>query len=345
MTRSRSRLLSLLVSSQVALSLVLLVSAGLFSRTLQNLLNIDPGFRREGVLLVDVDGRREGYRDARLVAFYQDLLDRVRRVPGVTSASISSHTPLSGSTWSEAVVPKGQPLPERDNAIFIGAGPGFFATMQTPLIAGREFEAHEPGSIHPAIVNQAFAARYFPGRSPVGEYLSATVTRPPSDLQIVGVAKDAITAGLRTVPGPAVYVSYFQRELSGGFFGSSTVEIRAAGSLSTIALAIRKELQPSLPSAPLEVRALADQVERTLLQERLMANLAGGFGVLGLLLACVGLYGLLAYSVVRRTKEIGVRIALGARQSGVLWMVCNGALRLVVLGVAMGIPAAWIASR
>jgi predicted permease len=345
MTSSRSWLLSALVSAQVALSLMLLVGAGLFVRTMQNLLSVDPGFRREGVLLVDVDGRQEGYRDARLAAFYRELLDQVQQVPGVVSASISSNTPLSGSTWSEAVVPKGQPLPENDNAVFIAAGPNFFATMQTPLISGREFDARDQGKTNVAIVNQTFVARHFPGENPVGKYLSATVTRPPSDLQIIGVAKDSITTGLRATPRPTVYVSYLQRASSSGFIANTTLEIRAAGSLSQVASAIRKELQPRLPGAPLEVRALTDQVKRTLVQERLMANLAGGFGALGLLLACVGLYGLLAYSVVRRTKEIGVRMALGARQSGVLWMVGKSALRLVGLGIALGLPAAWVASR
>ena len=126
---------------------------------------------------------------------------------------------------------------------------------------------------------------------------------------------------------------------------NTTLEIRAAGSLSQVASAIRKELQPRFPDAPLEVRALTEQVGRTLVQERLMANLAGGFGVVGLLLACIGLYGLLAYSVARRTKEIGIRMALGAQQRGVLWMVAKSALRLLGVGVAAGLPAAWMASR
>ena len=339
-TRPGSRLLSSLVSAQVALSLLLLVGAGLFVRTLQNLVNADPGFRREGVLLVDLDGRREGYHDEGLAAFYGELLARVQRVPGVAAASISSHTPLNGATWSEAVAPKGQPIPARDNAVFIAAGPNFFATMQTPLIAGREFDAHDQGSFRVAIVNQTFAARYFPGRSPIGEYLSATVTRPASDLQIVGVVKDASSVSLRGVPRPTVYVSYFQRPVREG-----TLEIRAGGSLSQAAAAIRKELQASFPNTPLEVRGLDEQVERTLVQERLMASLAGGFGALGLVLACVGLYGLLAYSVVRRTKEIGIRMALGAARSMVLWMVARWALGLVGAGIAVGLPASWAISR
>jgi predicted permease len=339
-TRSRSRLLSTLVSAQVALSLLLLVGAGLFARTLQNLLHVDPGFRREGVLLVELDGQREGYRDARLKAFYMDLVDRVRQVPGVVSASISSHTPLSGATWSEAVVPKGQLVPERDNAIFIAASPGFFATMQTPLVSGRDVDGRDQGSPSVAIVNQAFAARFFPSQNPVGQYLSATVTRPLSDLQIVGVVKDVTTLSLRLSPSPTVYVSYLQRAP-----GTDALVIRVAGSLSQAVSAIRKQLQPSFPNTSIEVVALSDQVERTLVQERLMANLAGGFGVLGLALACVGLYGLLGYSVVRRTREIGIRMALGAQRSGVLWLIAGRALRLVAVGVAVGLPSAWVASR
>jgi predicted permease len=339
MTHSRSRLLPALISVQVALSLVLLVGAGLFARTLQNLVTIDPGFRREGLFLVDVDGRDLGYRDARLASFYKDLVERIQRVPGVTSASISSHTPFNGSTWSEAVVPKGEVLPEKDNALFIAAGPNFFSTMQTPLYSGREFDSRDQGSFNVAIVNQTFAARYFNGRTAVGEYLSATVTRPPSDLQIIGVVRDAVTTSLRSAPRPIVYVPFFQRAP-----GEGTLEIRASGSLSQIAGAIRVELQPSFPNRPVEVRPLTGQMERTLVQERLMANLAGGFGALGLFLACVGLYGLLDYSVARRAREIGVRMALGAQKKGIVWMVLKSACLPVALGMTLGLPVAWLAS-
>ena len=339
-TRSRSGLLSSLVTAQVALALLLLVGAGLFVRTLQNLLNVDPGFRRDGVLVVNLDGQREGYSGARLREFYSALLHRVRQLPGVVSASISSHTPLSGSTWSEAALPKGQSLPQRDNAIFIAVGPRFFATMQTPLISGRDFDERDQGAPSVAIVSQAFAARYFPNQSPLGQYLSATVTSPPSDLQIVGVVKDVATSNLRLRPYPTIYVSYFQRASR-----NDALVIRAAGSLSQTAAAIRKQLQPSFPTSVLEVHALTDQVERTLVQERMMTSLTGGFGVLGLALACVGLYGLLGYSVVRRTREIGIRMALGAQRRGVHWMVVGRALRLLIVGAALGLPAAWVVSR
>ncbi len=340
MTRSRSRLLSSLVAGQAALALLLLVSAGLFARTLQNLQNVDPGFQREGVLLAGLDGEREGYRGERLAELYRGLLDGVRQAPGIVSASLTSHTPMSGWTWSEAVVPKGQTLPQRDNAVFIAAAPGFFSTMQTPLVAGREFDDADRGAPSVAIVNQTFAARYFPHQNPLGEYLSATVTRPPSDLRIVGVVKDVETSSLRQPPGPIVYVSYFQRASH-----TDALVIRVRGSISQAASAIRKRLQPSFPTTPVEVRALTGQVEQTLVRERLMTRLTGGFGALGLVLACVGLYGLLGYSVARRTREIGIRVALGAPQRGVRWMIVSRALGLLAAGVAFGIPAAWLLSR
>jgi predicted permease len=332
--RSRTRLLSSLVSIQVALSLLLLIGAGLFVRTLQNLQNVDPGFRREGVLLVELEGRRS--------AIPEQLLETVRRVPGVASASVSTHTPLNGSTWSEPAVPSGQTLPQNDNAYFIGAGPRFFETMRTPLLAGREFTEHDAKDNPPvAVVNEAFARRFFPNQNPLGQHLSAVVRRRPTDLEIIGVAKNTNLRGLRAMPPPTVYLAYSQ--LTGDF--PSTLEIRASGSVGQVASAIQKEIQRKLPDTPIEVRGLSAQVDAAMVQERMMATLAGGFGALALILACVGLYGLLNYSVARRTKEIGIRMALGARQTHVIGMEIRSAVRLVMLGMVLGLPAAWVLSR
>jgi predicted permease len=212
--------------------------------------------------------------------------------------------------------------------------------MQTPLVSGREFAAGDVGNPNVAIVNEAFARHYFPGQNPVGQYLSATVTRPPADLQVVGVVKDTITDGLREAAPETVYVAFLQHP-----HNEANLEIRAAGSLSQVSAAIRKVLQPRLPSAPVEVRALSEQVEGSLTQERMMATLASGFGVLALVLACVGLYGLLAYSVARRTKELGIRMALGAQRRGMIAMVVRNAAGLVLVGIALGLPAAWAVSR
>jgi putative ABC transport system permease protein len=333
-SNARTRLLSSLVSMQVALSLLLLIGAGLFVRTLQNLQNVDPGFRREGVLVVELEGRR--------TVVPSELIEAVRRVPGVVSASLSTHTPLNGSTWSEPAVPSGQPIPERDNAYFIGAGPHFFETMQTTLLSGRgftEYDVNRNPSV--AVINEVFQRRYFPNQNPVGQHLSAIVRGQRTDLEIVGVARNTSLRGLRKAPPPTVYVSYFQ--LTGDF--PTTLEIRANGALGQVASAIQKELQSKLPETPVEVRALSEQVDAAMVQERMMATLAGGFGTLALMLACIGLYGLLNYSVARRTREIGIRMALGARRSGVIGMEVRGAIRLVAIGIALGLPAAWAASR
>jgi hypothetical protein len=186
------------MTAQVALSLVLVIGAGLFLRTLQNLRDLDPGFEREGVLLADADARKEGYAGPQALAFYSELMDRFRQIPGVVLVAISDNTPLSGGTWTEKALPEGQPLPEdRDNAIIISAGPRYFETMQTPLLRGREFNEHDNGAPSVAIVSETYAQRYFPGRNPVGDHIRASITNPPADLEIVGVVKDTLTEGLR----------------------------------------------------------------------------------------------------------------------------------------------------
>jgi predicted permease len=340
--RSPLRVLSLLVTIQVALSLVLVTGAGLFVRTLRNLQALDPGFQREGVLVAGLNEQRSPNRPPQLTAFFKDAVNRVQQIPGVVSASISGNTPMSGGTWTEAAVPKGQPVPDHDNADFIAVGPRFFETMRTPLLSGREFtDQDDAGAPLVAIVNETFVRKYFQGGNPVGSYISATVSRPPSDLRIVGVVKDVILDDLRMAPPPTVYISYFQ----GSELGPTVVNIRVSGNFAEAERAIRAEIAPRLPKIPLDVHALSEQVEGTLMQERMMAALATSFGMLALVLACVGLYGLLAFEVTRRRKEIGIRFALGARRSQVLAGIIRGAGRLLVMGAALGVPAAWAASR
>lgn len=332
--RSRSRLLSFLLSLQIALSLLLLIGAGLFVRTLQNLHRLDPGFKREGVLLANVEGRG--------TIFTKDLPDELQRLPGIISTSIATHTPLSGSTWSEPAVPKGQTLPERDNAHFIGAGPRFFETLQTPLIAGREFDERDRGSEPTvAVVNEEFAKRHFPGRSPVGEHLSARVRGRLANVEIVGLAKNMNLAGLRVASPPTVYVPHLQ--LTGD--APATLLIRASGSMAQVAAGLREELKTRMPHAPVEIRLLSEQVNAAMVRERMMATLAGGFGVLALILASVGIYGLLAFSVARRTREMGIRIALGAQRNAVVIMIIKDAMRLVAFGGLAGALMASAASQ
>jgi predicted permease len=330
----RSVLLPSLVSAQVALSLVLLAGAGLFVRTLQNLQSLDPGFNAEGVLLVDLEDRP--------TAVPRELLEDVQRLPGVVSASLSTHTPLSGSVWSDPAVPAPQSIPENENAYFIGAGSRFFATMEIQVLSGREFTDRDSAdSPAVALINEVFAQRHFPNRNPVGRHLSARVRGQRRNLEIVGLVKNTNAAGLRAAPPPTVYVAYAQ--LTGDF--PTTLSVRATGPSGRVASTIQKALQSRLPGAPIEVRPLSGQVDATIVREHMMATLAGAFGLLALILACVGLYGLLAYGVAQRTKEIGIRMALGAQATRVVALVLTGGARLVVIGIALGLPAAWASSR
>ena len=330
---SRSRLLPFLVVGQVALSLVLLAGAGLFVRTLNNLESLDPGFRSEGVLLAELDDRSAPVVPA--------LIEEIQRLPGVLSTTVSTHTPLNGWIWSEPVVPAGQPLPERDTAVLIGAGPHFFSTFGTRLIAGREFTDADRIDAPPvAIVNEAYAQRHALSGNPVGQHLSASINGTREDLEIVGFAHNTKLSGLRKAAPATVYVPYYQLKPR-----QTTLSVRVASPISGVASEIRETLQPKFPETPIEVRALSTQVGNTIVQERMMAMLAGGFAVLALSLACIGLYGLLAYSVSRRTKEIGLRMALGAQARGVVALVVTGGARLVLAGIAVGVPVAWLISR
>jgi predicted permease len=330
----RSRLLPSLVAVQMALSLLLLIGAGLFIRTLHNLEALDPGFRPEGVLLADLDQRPGGLAP--------DVLDGIRRLAGVASASVSTHTPLSGWLWSEPVLPAGQSLPDRDTTLVVGASPDFFRTLGIPILSGRDFTARDTRASAPvAIVNEVYAKKYYPRQSPLGRHLTAIIRGEPRDLEIVGLARGTSTNGLRKSPPITVYVPYAQ--LTGDV--PTNIEVRAAGSFADIAYRLKGILQPLLPNAPVQITPLSAQVDATLVQERMMALLGAGFGLLALALAAVGIYGLLAYGVAQRTREIGIRVALGARPSRVVALILRGTRTPLVAGVAVGLPAAWALSR
>jgi predicted permease len=316
------------------MSLALLAAAGLFVRTLQNLQVVERGFRARNVVLVDAEGWR--------VNLPADVLDDVRRIPGVMVASIATHTPLSGASWSDPAVPMGQEVPERDNALFVGGGVGFFDALQVRILSGRTFENRD-GSTAPAvaIVNEAYAARHFAGENPVGQQLSAKVRGEHRDLEIVGVATNVKASNLRAPASPTVYVPYAQ--LSGDL--PATIVARVSGAMGTVAPAIQRTIQARVPGVLVDVKRLSEQVDSTLAQERLLATLAGGFGILALTITCVGLYGLLGYAVSQRTKELGIRLALGAQPPRVVAMVLSSGMRLVAIGVAIGLPAAWLGSR
>ncbi len=343
----RGRLAGSLVTVQVALSFLLLIGAGLFVRTLHNLETVDLGFRHEGVLMADLDGRRivpaGPAADARVAALFRDTLDAVTATPGVAAAALSNFTPISGGYWSQAVQVKGQ-SPHEEDIVFFAVSPGFFSALSMPLRAGRDFTFRDDAAAPPAaIVNQEFARRFLPGVNPLGQVISAADSRYWKNMEIVGVAGDSHPNSLREAPRPCIYVPFFQQPPDR--IGYATFEVKAAGSLNAMATGLSRTLSRLAPGAELRIRPFTAQVESSMRRERLMARLAGFFGILALVLAAVGLYGLLAYAVAQRAAEVGIRIALGAEPGAVVRMMLARSMRPVVAGILIGLPAAWWTTR
>ncbi len=336
---ARSRAAGALVTVQLALSLLLLVCSGLFVRTLENLRGFDRGFDPHGVLLVEIDARSTGYSGLPLAALYEDLRQLSERLPGVLAATFSGRTPLAMGETSYGFRVNGGATGEE--SLFQTVGPRYFETMGARLTAGREFSKMDsPTSARVAVVNEAFARRHLSGRNPLGQRLAIEGHDEPP-MEIVGVVKDVLFSGTvrSRLASPSVYVPYAQHAPS-----RATFEVTVAGSVPAAAALLRREFSARLPNARIDVRSMEEQLDRALLQERLIAGFGSVFGGLALILATIGLYGLLAYNVARRTSEIGVRTALGATRSDILQLVMRDVLRTLGAGVAIGLPLALIAS-
>ena len=327
-----------LVVSQVALSLVLLSAAGLLVAHLTNLRSLNLGFRRDSVLIVSLNPRGSGLDRTQLTRFYRDLLDRLNAMPGVRSAALAAVTPIEGAAASRFASVEGyQERPEDRRRLWQNwVGPKYFETLGTPLVAGREFQFEDAGHPRVAIVNQTMARHYFGDTSPLGKHFTFEHDTVP--FEIVGVAGDAKYANLHEAAPPTVYLHAFQER---GV--ASTFALRTSVAPTAVAADVRRAVTEVLPTVNItKVTTLADQMDASLLQERVLATLSTLFGVLGASLAAMGLYGLLAYTVARRTSEIGVRMALGATQGDVTRMILKNALALVAVGLLAGAPvAAW----
>jgi predicted permease len=342
---SRGRLAKTLIVSQVALSLVLLIGAALFLRTLVNLANVDAGFNKENVLLFGIDPVDVGYKeDARLANLYQQIERRVSAEPGVRAASISFFTFNIGG-WTGSVSIQGRPrTPENDmSATFNVVGSAYFPAMGIPLLVGREFgDQDTEESPKVAVINQTMAQRYFPGGSPIGRRFGlGGDPKHSNDIEVVGVVKDAKRESLRERPFPAAYFPHAQRI---GYYNN--LEVRYSGDPKAIIAEVRRaagEVDRSLPVT--YQNTLAEQVDQSIASQALIARLSAFFGLLAVFLACIGIYGLMAYAVTRRTSEIGIRMALGAGRPRVLWMVMRESLILVGAGLVIGLPVALAAER
>ncbi len=328
-----------LVTAQVALSIFLVTAAAAFLNHLTRLRNFDLGFRRDHVLLVTLDPDHSGYRPEQLVAPYQQLLARLEAIPQVRSASISGCSPLQGcGSGSRYLIVEGlvEPPENRLRTAVTFVAPRYFETLGIPLLAGRDFTFRDRARSRVAIVNRAMARHYFPGMNPVGKYVA--IDRDPrtggwfgSDqpYQVVGLVGDAKAVELRDAPYPTIYFNMFQE---GGLMND--FELRTTVEPESMAGTVRQIVRHVLKSVPVtRVTTLADQVDSNIVPERLVATLSEFFGCLGAILAGIGLYGLLAYTVARRTSEIGIRMALGATTSNVSRLVLKDTLGMVCAGL------------
>jgi predicted permease len=336
--RSRNLLAKVLIVSQVALSVVLLIGAVLFVRSLVNLRNVDTGFNKKNVLIVGVDTPSLGFKDndPRLTSLYRQLEQRAIELPGVRSTSFAFLTFQRGA-WTEPAYVRGRTPPSNPEEIHNNViGPGFFATMGLPITLGRGFNFDDNAtSPKVAIINETMARTYFPAESPIGHRFGFSAEHS-GDYEVVGVVKDAKYESLREKPTPMAFYSYTQ---SAQFLGDFTV--RYTGDAGSIVQQIRQAFADVNGNLPItEVRTLAEQVDNTLAGDKLIARLSSFFGLLALLLASIGIYGVLSYAVARRTNEVGLRMALGAPSANVLWLVMRDVLVLVAIGLAIGVPAA-----
>jgi predicted permease len=337
---SRISLARGLIVAQIALSLVLLAAASLFLRSLVNLTRVDTGFNRQNVLVFELDEYAGNIPlETRLVNFQQQIEDRVQSIPGVHAASFSMFTFNQGE-WSNDVTVQGIPrTPENSQDVLYNVvGKGFFSTMSLPIVAGRGFDASDrTDSPKVAVINQTMAGRFFPNSSPIGRHFGFGDDPSHSgEIEIVGVVKNAKYVALQESPEAAAYFPYAQHVQY-----LSNFEVRYTGDAGQMIPAVRRAIAEVNPNVPINgIATLTEQVDESTANQRLIARLSSFFGLLAAFLVCIGIYGLLSYAVARRTSEIGVRMALGARRNNVLWLILRETLVLSAIGIAIGIPAA-----
>ncbi|MEX2264958.1 MAG: ABC transporter permease [Bryobacteraceae bacterium] len=326
------------VVGQVALSLPLLVGAGLLLRTLHNLRQVDLGYAKERLLIVEVDAETAGYQEPRRLAFFQQLLERVHAAPGVRTATYSNNGLFSGSDSGDQIAVEGY-TPQGNNdrgSRYNHVGPNYFSTLGIPLLVGREItERDQPSSNKVCVINEAFAKRFFAGRNPLGMHVTQIYANQRNTFEIVGVARDSRGNNLRGDVEHRFYVPVTQPIFA---LDSASFAIRTVAEPSSVIAGVRRAILSWDPNLPITVaRPLGELVDERMVQDRLLARLSIAFGVVALLLAAIGLYGVLSYGVARRTNEIGIRKALGAQHRAVMAMILRETGLLLVVGLIAGI--------
>jgi predicted permease len=339
---------SALVVLQVSLSMVLLTGAGLFVGSLLQLRRENLGFDRNNVLVLDIDARLAGYKPKELPSLYQRLLDRLNAVPNVRSVTMATYAPLSGTGRSSTIQVQGYTATSDDNLTVedMLTGPSYAQTLGIPLLQGREIGPRDTTTSHKvAVVNQSFVNRFFPNQNPIGRTFNFDDVEVKAEpIEIVGVLGDIKSSDPREPAGPTVYRPILQIEDESAY--SLTIHVRTQGEASASAASVRQAINEIDQTLPIfGVTTLDASFSERLRQEQLIAQLVSFFGGLALLLAAIGLYGLMAHGVARRTNEIGIRMALGARRTLIAWMVLRETLLLVVVALLIGVPAALFAAR
>jgi predicted permease len=351
------KLRNALVVAQVSLSLLLLIGAGLFLRTLSNLSNLGPGFPAERLVGFQIDPSRSGYTTERAKVFYQQLTDSLGSIPGVQSVGLAFMRILENNEWDSSVTvegynpatPKDRPEPYM-NMI----SPNYFATLGVPIVLGRDFTVNDnrevkagprPDEWTPTavMINEKFARLYFQGQNPIGRHMGfGEDPGTHTDMEVIGVVKDIKYTNLRDEIPAQAYVPY----LGSHFLGSMTVYLRTTADPEQVMPSVRAKVRELDANMPIyDMRTTEASISNSLSTERMIASLSSVFGGLATLLAALGLYGVMAYSVAQRKREIGIRMALGAEPAMVVWMVMRDVLLLVAIGIAIGVPAAIALSR
>jgi len=359
---SHGRLRNALVVTQVAVSLLLLIGAGLFLRSLKNLSNLGPGFRAERLVGFNIDPSLNGYSVERLKVFYEQLTESLSSIPGVQSAGLASMRIMENNEWDSSMTVEGYTAPkpeDRAQPFMNSIGPGYFATMGIPIVAGRDFRLTDNREVKredltsepenerwtptAVIINEKFARKYFAGRNPVGMHVGfGSDPGTPTQMEVIGVVKDVKYTNLRDEIPEQAFIPYM------GSRGVSemTVYLRTVGEPNQLMASIRAKVREMDANLPIyAMRTMDEQISNSLSTERMIASLSTVFGFVATILAIIGLYGVMSYSVAQRTREIGIRVALGADSGKVIWMVMRDVLLLISIGVAVGVPAALVLTR
>ena len=346
-----------LVVVQVTLSLLLLVGAGLFVRSLANLRNLGPGFSPERLVAFQIDPSLNGYTPERLRIFYPQLSDALSSIPGARSVGLASMRILEDNEWDSGMSVEGftPAKPDEHAQPYMNAiGPNYFATLGVPVVAGRDFTIndrhivkHGPEEWNWAptavMINEKFAKKYFAGRNPIGLHLGfGTDPGTPTDMEVIGVVEDFKYTNLRDEIPEQAYIPY----LGDRFLGGMTIYVRTTGDANQLMSTVRSTVRDMDPNVPVyAMRTTEVTINESLSTERMIASLSAVFGFLATLLAVIGLYGVMAYTVAQRTREVGIRIALGATRGEVIWLVMREVLLLVAIGVIAGVTASLALTR